>query len=473
MVQANTVTVTGVSAGSATITATVDGVTSSAYTVTAVDAEDVVISDGSTITDSDTTSRSGTLTITKGEIPTGYAGVGYSAPSYTTVTVTTAADLVNYAKKGGYFIIVDGMIDMTTRYNGNTMLPSVGGGTTTALDAFVNEKSGGAYSTYLKWQAAYAASCSLTTEDGESGSGNSDLFSMLWILNNAYKNIIQLNVADNTAIVGKDADSGIRGAAISISGVSNVVLRNLNLADACDPFPHHEVKDDGVTSDGYNAQHDCICIQGESSYIWIDHCTLEDTYTLAHVKTGGTSTEKWQTYDGLLDIKGTGANITVSYCKFKNHDKTSLIGSSDSEGKASTRLVTYHHNYFYNCGQRLPMVRNTTMHLYNNYYAYSSGPYSQQYAVGVRKGSVIYAEGNYFDSDIKYAFSDSGSSSSSGTLYSSGNTNNASSGQSLSNSVGSTLFSAGPVAYTYTAESASTVKANLPNEAGSGSVTIN
>ena len=465
----NTVTVTGVSAGSATITATVDGVTSSAYTVTAVAAEDLVISDGDTITDSDTTSRSDTLTITKGETPTGYAGVGYSATSYTTVTVTTAADLVNYAKKGGYFIIVDGMIDMTTRYNGSTMLPSVGGGTTGALDAFVNEKSGGEYSTYLEWQAAYAAACSLTTEDGKSDSGNSDLYSMLWTLNNAYKNIIQLNVAANTAIVGKDADSGIRGAAISISGVSNVVLRNLNLSDSCDPFPHHE------SGDGYNAQHDCICIQGSSSYIWIDHCTLEDTYTLAHVKTGGTSTEKWQTYDGLLDIKGTGANITVSYCKFKNHDKTSLIGSSDSEGSASTRLVTYHHNYFYNCGQRLPMVRNTTMHLYNNYYDASSPAYSQQYAVGVRNGSIIYAENNYFGSGIYYSFKDSGSSSSSGTLYSSGNEDNASKGTSLKNTVGSTLFSAGPAAYTYSADTISAITdgtSGVPQMAGTGAVTI-
>ncbi len=483
----NTVTVTGVSAGSATITATVDGVTSSAYTVTAVAAEDLVISDGSTITDSDTTSRSDTLTITKGETPTGYAGVGYSAPSYTTVTVTTAADLVTYAKTGGYFIIVDGMIDMTTRYNGSTMLPSKGGGTTTALDTFVNDKSGGEYSTYLEWQAAYAASCSLTTEDGESGSGNSSLYSMLWTLNNAYKSIIQLNVAANTAIVGKDGDSGIRGAAISISGVSNVVLRNLNLSDSCDPFPHHE------SGDGYNAQHDCICIQGDSSYIWIDHCTLEDTYTLAHVKTGGTSTEKWQTYDGLLDIKGNGQYITVSYCKFKNHDKTSLIGNTDSTEKytpngssssttitAGWRKITYHHNYFYNCGQRLPMVRYTTMHLYNNLYESSSPFYTQQYAVGVRTGSIIYSEYNYFGSGILYAFSGDTSSSKVGTFYSYGDEAystvtlyNSSKGISASN--GDTLFSAGPAAYTYSADTISAITdgtSGVPQTAGTGAVTI-
>ncbi|WP_407425342.1 hypothetical protein, partial [Treponema sp.] len=465
--------VTGTAAGTATITATVDGVTSSAFTVTVkASASDFINDDGSTISDSDSSARSSTLTISSSDVPTGYAGVSYSSTygstTYTSVTVTSRSDLVTYAKAGNYFIIVDGMIDMT-----DGLLPSTGGGTTTSLDSFVNTTSGGTYSDYEAWVAAYAAACSTTSDDETSGSGNTALYDDLRKLSDTYKSQIQLVVKSNTIIVGKDASSGIKGANISMSGVSNVQLRNLVIQDAYDPFPHHEVKDDGVTSDGYNAQWDCITIQGSCSYIWIDHCTIQDTMTLSHVYTGGTTEEKWQTYDGLLDIKGTGANITVSYCKFKNHDKTSLIGSSDSEGSASTRLITYHHNYFYNCGQRLPMVRNTTMHLYNNYYAYSSGTYTQQYAVGVRKGSVIYAENNYFDSGIKYAFSDSGSSSTSGTLYASGNTNNASSGTSLTNTVGDTLFSAGPAAYTYSADTAATVQSNLPSEAGAGDVTIN
>lgn len=489
----NTVTVTGSTKGTATITATVDGVTSAAYTVTAVAASDIIISDGGQITNSDSTSRSETLTITKGETPSGYAGVGYTAPTYTnTVTVTSRADLVEKAKAGGYFIIVDGMIDMT-----DGMLPSVGGGTTSALDTFVNTNSSGAYTTYSAWQAAYAAACTLTTDDEkQDASLNSELYSMLWALSNAYKLKIQLVIGSNTAIVGKDASSGIKGATISISGVENVVLRNLLLQDAYDPFPHHEQKT-ATTSDGYNAQWDCITIQDSSSstiktnHIWIDHCTFEDTLTLAHVYTGGTQSdtykEKWQTYDGLLDIKGHAQYVTVSYCKFRNHDKTSLVGSSDTEktkiksGSGTTeitvtneiRLITYHHNYFYNCGQRLPMVRNTTMHLYNNYYHASSPAYNQQYAVGVRNGSVIYAENNYFTSGIYNSFKDSGSSSSSGTLHSTGNTDESSHKTSLTNTVQTDNFTA-PSGYpSYTLETAATVQTNLPTAAGTGVVTIN
>ena len=129
---------------------------------------------------------------------------------------------MNAAKAGNKFIIVDGMIDMT-----DGMLPSVGGGTTDALDTFVSTTSGSKYANYLEWQEAYAKACTLTTNDKSEGSANSALYADLWVLSDAYKKIIQLNVASNTTIVGKDANSGIKGANISISGVENVVLRNL------------------------------------------------------------------------------------------------------------------------------------------------------------------------------------------------------------------------------------------------------
>ena len=98
-------------------------------------------------------------------------------------------------------------------------------------------------------------------------------------------------------IIGLGTNSGLKGGSINISGVSNVAVRNLTIQDAYDPFPHHE-KDDG-----FNAQLDCIVIQGTTSNIWIDHCTLKDTMYYKKVAISGGS-EKWQTYDGLCDIKG-------------------------------------------------------------------------------------------------------------------------------------------------------------------------
>ena len=182
--------------------------------------------------------------------------------------------------------------------------------------------------------------------------------------------------------------------------------------------------------------------------------------------------EKWQTYDGLLDIKGLSQYMTVSNCKFKNHDKASLIGNDDSEGNdADKRLITYHHNYFYNCGQRLPMMRNGTFHLYNNYYAYSNGSYEQGYAMGVRAGSTVYAENNYFAKGIYAAFS--ADTDSVGTLYSKDNAieagvNEFNKGASSS---GETKFSelTNP-AYEY--DITTIPVANVPTNAGTATATI-
>lgn len=375
--------------------------------------------------------------------PVGFASV--SKPSGT-VTVSSRSDFINYAKKGGYIIYVNGMIDLSDGY-----LPSSAGGSTSKLDSLVKSNTSSKYSSYSSFVTAYAKGCSTSTDDKSSSSPASSLGKLLWACNSAYGNIIKVNIASNTWIVGKNSSSGLKGGSLNISSVSNVVLRNLNIQDAYDPFPHHE------KNDGYNAQWDGVVIQGSSSNIWIDHCTFRDTMGYTTVKTGGSSSEKWQTYDGLCDIKGSVKNITISWNRFQDHDKTMLIGSSDSDGSNSTRTVTLHHNYFYNCGQRLPMVRNTRLHMFNNYYDASNPRYAQQYAVGVRANALIIAENNTFGSGIKYSFKDTY-----GTLYASGNSDS-SSGGNKSSTTSSKPFS---VSYSYSLDSASASKSSVSSNAG-------
>lgn len=392
---------------------------------------------------SSSSSSSGSISVN--DKPVGYASI--SKPS-NTVTVSNRSDLITYAKKGNYIIYVNGMIDMSNGY-----LPTTGGAATSGLNSIVKEKTSSKYTSYSSFITAYAKSCSTSTEDGSSSSPESSLGSYLWACNTAYGNMIKLNVASNTHIIGLTSSSGIKGGMINISSVSNVALRNLILQDAYDPFPHHE------EDDGYNAQYDNVVIQGSSNNIWIDHCTFKDTMKLTTVKTGGSTSEKWQTYDGMCDMKGSVKNIVVSYCKFQDHDKTMLIGSSDSDGSNSTRTITLHHNYFYNCGQRLPMVRNAKLHMFNNYYDSSSPTYANQYACGVRKNALIVAENNYFGSGIKYSFKDSY-----GTLYISGNSDSSSGGCKSSTS-SSKPFSP---SYSYSLESASNAKSNVSKYAGAG-----
>ncbi|GEM_PF-2015982 len=399
-------------------------------------------------------------TISLTDTPEGYASVGASFTTSGTTTVTTRAQLLSAVSSGNKVIIIDGMIDMS-----DGLLAEAGSGATSmtlgtsALDTFVHSTVS-TYTDYADWIDKYSAACSETTEDGESSSDNSSLYADLWKLNAAYGNKIKITLNSNTTIIGKDENAGIRGGSFQLSSVKNVQIRNLKLQDAVDPFPHHEQNSDGG-SDGYNAQWDCITIQGSCSNIWIDHCTLEDTFKLGYTTKG--TEEKWQVYDGLCDMKGASTKITISNCIFKNHDKTMLIGSSDSDGSNSVRFITLYGNYFWNCGQRLPMVRNTTIHILNNYYdSDSSKFYTNSYAVGCRKNCIVYAENNYFGSGIKNSFKDSY-----GSLYSSGNTDKSSSGCS-STVTGSTLFSSAVGAYSYTAMSASEAKTNAEENAGAG-----
>ncbi len=386
------------------------------------------------------------------DAPDGYASIGWNDKRKNgEVTVTTKADLIKYASKGGYIIKIQGMIDMS-----DGMLPSVGGESTPALDAFVKKTSGGKYSDYISFRDAYAASCTKSTEDGKSSSTTkSPLYDSLWNLNRAYGSIISLKVASNTTLIGADSSSGIKGGTIKVADVSSVAIRNLTVQDAYDPFPHHE------NNDGFNAQHDLIAVNGTSTdNIWIDHCTLQDTLNVNYVKTKD-GKEKWQTYDGLCDLTLGAKKITVSNCRLLNHDKTMLIGSSDSDGSNKVRLVTLHHNYFFNCGQRLPMVRNTTIHIYNNYYdADKNGFYKQNYAVGERKNALIYAENNYFGSGIAYSFRNND-----GKLYASGNIDKSANGRETSVS-GTSLFSQTVNAYPYKADSVDFVIENVPATAG-------
>lgn len=366
-----------------------------------------------------------------------------SRPSRT-VTVSRKEDLVNYAKKGGYVIYVEGMIDMSDGY-----LPSGPGLSNSKLDALVSSNTG--YASYESFRNAYASSCTLSTNDKSSSLSESSLGKYLWKCNSEYGKIIKFSVASDTHIIGKGPSSGIKGGSMSITSVSNVLIQNLVIQDAYDPFPHHE------KNDGYNAQWDCIVIQQNSKNIWVDHCTFKDTMGLSYVMTSGRNKEKWQTYDGLLDMKGSISDITVSYCKFSDHDKTMLIGSSDSDGSNLTRTVTLHHNYFSDCGQRLPMARNVKLHAYNNVFESSNKKYKQQYAIGCRANSLIVAENNYFGKGIAYSFKENG-----GNCFSSGNVDE-SKEKSSTNFAGTAPF---PVTYNYTPENANSIAKTVPVRAG-------
>jgi hypothetical protein len=98
--------------------------------------------------------------------------------------------------------------------------------------------------------------------------------------------------------------------------------------------------------------------------------------------------------------------ITISWTRFRNHNKVMLIGSSDRDTICRGFLrVTVHHCWFdgmtsfyddadkeyYNLTQRMPRVRFGDVHVYNNYYEGVSG-----YCVAARLESRVVVEKNYF-----------------------------------------------------------------------------
>lgn len=203
------------------------------------------------------------------------------------------------------------------------------------------------------------------------------------------KALTLINVGPNTTIFG------LRGATLKrltlmIDRAPNVIVRNLRLEDAADCFPKWSPNDGSAGN--WNSEYDLISVR-RSTNVWIDHNTFTDgdnPDSAQPIYFG----RPFQVHDGALDITHTADLVTVTWNIFTNHDKTMLIGSSDTVGPDVGKLrVTLHHNVFDGLGQRVPRVRFGQVDVYNNYYKIRE-PFD--YAVGIGVQSATYLENNYF-----------------------------------------------------------------------------
>ena len=202
---------------------------------------------------------------------------------------------------------------------------------------------------------------------------------------------ITVHVPSNTSIIGMD-NAKLKGVNLVLDS-DNVIIRNIQFESPYDYFPSWDPNDG--PEGNWNSQYDSISIKG-GTHIWIDHSSFQDGPETVEKYFG----RKYEHRDGLVDITNEADYITISYSTFENHNKTMLIGSSDSKISDEGKLhVTLHHNYFHNVVQRLPRVRFGQVHVYNNYFASdtTNGEYAYAYALGVGKKSQIYAENNVAD----------------------------------------------------------------------------
>jgi len=216
---------------------------------------------------------------------------------------------------------------------------------------------------------------------------------------NAQQARVRIRIGSNTTIVGLGKNATIKGAWFDIRGTSgvpnsrsNIIIRNLTFRDTYDCFPEWSPTDGAQGS--WNALYDAISLR-DTNNVWIDHNTFEDRDTRDE-KQPLRFGVLYQVHDGLLDITNGSDLVTVSWNRFRNHDKAMLIGSSDGATADRGKLrVTLHHNWFEGIGQRAPRVRFGQVHLYNNLYDVR-GAHSYQYSWGVGFESAIYAEENVF-----------------------------------------------------------------------------
>ncbi|HEU5469541.1 MAG TPA: right-handed parallel beta-helix repeat-containing protein [Actinophytocola sp.] len=230
------------------------------------------------------------------------------------------------------------------------------------------------------------------------------------------------DVGSNKTLIGVGSGSGITGGGLDVDGATNVIIQNLNFRNWSD---------------------DAINVQDASTRIWIDHNDFN-----------------FNGADGALDIKRASDNITVSWNKFSNHDKTALLGHSDGNGSQDRGhlRVSYHHNWFNGTTQRHPRVRfGNPVHVYNNFYG---GVRSYGVASTVEGGVLV--EGNYFE-NTSDAYHCGEGSSPAGALVARNNT--------LASSAGSTSGCTGTVRgipYGYSLDPPANVKSIVTGGAGVG-----
>ncbi|MET7571561.1 pectate lyase [Streptomyces sp. NPDC005492] len=204
---------------------------------------------------------------------------------------------------------------------------------------------------------------------------------------------IKASVPANTTIIGIGKGAGFKGASLQITAVDNVIVRNLAFESPLDCFPQWDPTD-GDTGN-WNSEYDSAVIYG-STHVWLDHNTFTD---------GDHPDSTLPTYfgrifeqhDGELDIVKGADYVTASWNVFTDHDKTILIGNSDSASTAAVDRghlkVTLHHNLFSNLVERAPRVRFGQVDSYNNHFVAEPG-YSYSYGIGLE--SQLVAEHNAF-----------------------------------------------------------------------------
>jgi pectate lyase len=138
-----------------------------------------------------------------------------------------------------------------------------------------------------------------------------------------------LEVGANKTLDGRGARVVIAGHGLVVAGRRNVIVENLLFRD-------------GVG--------DALHLVDGAADVWVDHSSFS------------------RFGDGLIDVTRGATDVTVSWCRFSEHDKVMLVGASPDHDADRVMRVTLHHNHFARTEERHPRLRFGKVHAYNNYY---------------------------------------------------------------------------------------------------------
>lgn len=299
---------------------------------------------------------------------------GSQATAAHTYTVTDRASLLK-ALGGEHnatpkIIYVSGKIDMNVNAQGQTL---------TAAD--YAKGTGYNFNSYL---AAYAPS----TWGKKKVSGVQEADRVKAQQNQAAQVVVK--VPANTTIIGEPGAQLIGGNLVIQQ--DNVIVRNLYFETPYDDFPQWDPTDEDTGN--WNSQYDAISVQGARN-VWLDHNTFDDG-THPDAQNGTYFGREYQHHDGDTDLTNGADNIKVSDNIYRNHDKTMLIGNSDTKKTDAGKLhVTVTHNLFENTVQRTPRVRYGEVQVVNNLYQNDgTSTYKFKYAWGLGENAQIAAQNN-------------------------------------------------------------------------------
>lgn len=193
--------------------------------------------------------------------------------------------------------------------------------------------------------------------------------------------MVAVNRTANVTIEGIGPNAEVFAFGFSIVRSSNIVVRNLHFRNHTD---------------------DAILVQGDADDPQNMHGPLPNINQGGrNIANGVMSVNTWITHNRFT-VDAANADGHVDYARSTYFTQSFNVFTRNGRGGLSGNGVnnphfrgTYHNNHYIDTNSRAPRLRAGEIHIFNNFYDYSSH-HTHDYAIGAGHHAHVIAEGNYF-----------------------------------------------------------------------------